>query len=382
MKAVPNEFRRFAKTNVHKTKVSSGINCVVYTRVSTKEQADNNLSLQTQLKSCLGYAEKQGYCVLSQFGGTYESAKNDERKEFNRMLSFVKKSKEKVSYIIVYSLDRFSRSGANAAYIASELKKEGIAIYAVTQPSDSNTASGVLQQNIQFMFSEFENQQRKEKCMAGTREKLMSGYWSTKAPIGYDNIKINAEKKIVINATGKLIRKAFEWKANEGISNVEIIDRLEKLGLKVTRQMLTKIFKNPFYCGLLSHKMLEGEVIEGKHEKIISKDIFLKVNEIQLVHPHGWKSSEENDNLPLKHFMICDQCGKPMRGYIVQKKKIHYYKCGTTGCCANENAKRLNDQFYNMMKQFEFDEDLIDYIRAQVEAKVMESAKDVRRLES
>lgn len=75
--------------------------------------------------------------------------------------------------------------------------------------------------------------------------------------------------------------------------------------------------------------------------------------------------------------MLCEQCGKPMRGYIVRKKKIHYYKCGTTGCCANENAKRLNDQFYHMMKQFEFDETLIDYFRAQVEAKVMESAKNI-----
>jgi site-specific DNA recombinase len=62
MKAVPNEFRKFAKNNAKQTKVSSGVNCVIYTRVSTKEQADNNLSLQTQKKACVQYAEKQSYC--------------------------------------------------------------------------------------------------------------------------------------------------------------------------------------------------------------------------------------------------------------------------------------------------------------------------------
>ena len=74
------------------------------------------------------------------------------------MLSFVKKSKEKVSYIIVYSVDRFTRFGANAIYIADKLKREGITVFAVTQPTDSTTASGSLQQNIRFIFSQYDNQ--------------------------------------------------------------------------------------------------------------------------------------------------------------------------------------------------------------------------------
>jgi DNA invertase Pin-like site-specific DNA recombinase len=75
--------------------------------VSTKEQADNNMSLETQRKACEGFANRHVYNILGYFGGTYESAKTDERKEFSHMLSFSKKSKEKVAYIIVYSVDRF-----------------------------------------------------------------------------------------------------------------------------------------------------------------------------------------------------------------------------------------------------------------------------------
>jgi len=369
MKAVPNEFLKFAKHNSDVKKTSSeGINCVIYTRVSTKEQADNNLSLQTQLKACKEYAQKQNYNVLECFGGTHESAKTDERKEFNRMLGFVRRNKEKVSNIIVYSVDRFSRSGANAIAIAADLKKEGISVYAVTQPLDATTSSGSLQQNMYFIFSEFENNQRREKCMAGTREKLLSGRWSTTAPIGYDNVRVNGEKTVAINETGKLIRKAFEWKANEGLSHLDIIARLKEKGLVLCKQTLSKILKNPFYCGLIVHKMLDGQIIEGKHEKLISKELFLRVNDVLQVHPHGWKCCDEDENLPLKKFMLCEKCGKPMRGYIVKRKRIHYYKCGTTGCCVNENAKRLNSQFYNMLLPYTFPESMKEALRIQLEA--------------
>lgn len=150
-------------------------NCVIYTRVSTKEQADNNMSWGTQRKVCEQFAIRSKYTIMGYFGGTYESAKTDERKEFNRMLQFVKKSRVKISYIIVYSVDRFSRSGGNAIYLTENLKKQGVNVLSVTQPTDSSTSSGSLQQNIQFIFSEYDNQLRKEKCMSGVKGSIVKG---------------------------------------------------------------------------------------------------------------------------------------------------------------------------------------------------------------
>ncbi|MBK7669570.1 MAG: recombinase family protein [Sphingobacteriaceae bacterium] len=131
----------FAKGKQLKT--SANNTCVIYTRVSTREQAENNMSLDTQRRACDIYAKKHSYKVMAYFGGTFESAKTDEREEFNHMLSFVQKTREKVSYIIVYSVDRFSRSGANAIYITEQLKHNGISVVSVTQPTDVSTPSGV-----------------------------------------------------------------------------------------------------------------------------------------------------------------------------------------------------------------------------------------------
>lgn len=78
-------FQTFGKGRNKQTAATR--NCVIYTRVSTKEQADNNMSLETQKKACEQYALKSGYQIMGCFGGTYESAKTDERKHFNSMLA-------------------------------------------------------------------------------------------------------------------------------------------------------------------------------------------------------------------------------------------------------------------------------------------------------
>ena len=367
-----NQFGKGIKTE----KIKTG-NCVIYTRVSTKEQADNNMSLTTQKSYCEQFAGKNGYAILGHFGGTYESAKNDERTQFNNMLSFVKKSKEKISYIIVYSVDRFSRSGANAIYIAQHLKKEGVAIFSVTQPTDTTTANGSLQQNIQFIFSEYDNQLRREKCITGMKEALLRGEWCQTAPLGYERGKAAGKKTWLVNKDGKLLRKAFLWKANEGISNEEAKERLAKLGLKMSHQRMSDLFKNPFYCGLLSHNILEGEVVEGIHEKLITKEVFLKVNSVQDKNPHGYTSTEENDNIPLKRFLRCDTCGNFLRGYIVKAKGIWYYKCNTVGCKCNKNASSLHAQFNELLSGYSFNnESLVPLIKKQMLATYYKMAEE------
>ena len=333
----------------------SGRNCVIYTRVSTKEQADNNLSLETQKKACELYARKNGYPILGYFGGTYESAKNDERKQFINMLSFVKKSPDNISYIIVYSVDRFSRSGANAIYLTDQLKKTGVSVFAVSQPTDTTTASGSLQQNIQFIFSEYDNQLRREKCMAGVKEMLERGEWCTAPPIGYDIVKTNGQRELVINSQGKLLKKAFYWKAHEKITNAAIISRLASQGVKMTNQRMSAFFRNPFYCGMLVHSALEGKVVEGNHPKMISKELFLEVNGILAGNKQGYRVKSENDDVPLKRFLKCDNCGRYLRAYKASKNQEYYYKCNTPGCNCNKRANSLHDVFDNMLSKYSLD---------------------------
>ena len=341
----------FAKGKANDNTKHGRRNAVIYTRVSTKEQADTNQSLETQKKYCLQYALKNDLNVLGFFGGTYESAKTDERNEFNRMIRFVKNQKEGVSAILVYSLDRFSRTGDNAIFISSELKKQGISILSVTQPIDVSTHSGVLQQNIQFIFSKYDNDLRREKCIAGMKEKLLRGEWTGVAPLGYCYGYEKGNRKIIPGEKGKLIARAFEMKV-EGQTNTEIAIGLNRLGLRVDKKRLSELFRNPFYCGYIAHSLLDGQVIKGKHEPLISEDLFLRANDMLKKNAFGYKHAKDT-NIPLKNFVRCANCDTPFTGYIVKKKNLYYYKCNRIGCRCNRSANAMHGQFAELLKGYE-----------------------------
>ena len=183
-------------------------NAVIYTRVSSKEQADNNMSLETQKKACVKYAEKEELIVKASFGATYESAKTDDRPNFNQLIDYVKDRKNCISYLLVYSLDRFSRTGTGGAAILASLSELGIEVISVTQPIDSTSTSGRFQQNIVMLFSQFDNDLRREKTIAGMKAKLELGYWITALPAGYQKDKNTGD--IYVDSDGQLIKEGFE----------------------------------------------------------------------------------------------------------------------------------------------------------------------------
>ena len=129
----------FAKGEKESERVESG-NALIYTRVSSSEQVDGQ-SLEVQLEKCREYAVKHSYTVLGEFGGSYESAKSDkERKEFNRMLTFIRKSKIKVDVVIVFSTSRFSRTGSTT--IIEEVEARGAYVVSATSTYDPRTPVG------------------------------------------------------------------------------------------------------------------------------------------------------------------------------------------------------------------------------------------------
>lgn len=375
-------FNKFAKANKNRALQRVTTNVVVYTRVSTKEQADNNYSLATQRKVIEEYVEKHHLNIVGFFGGTYESAKTDGRKEFLRMLEFIKQSKNKISQLLVYSLDRFSRTGGAAIKLATDLReKYGVNVFAVTQPTDTSNPSGVLHQNIQLLFSEFDNQLRKQKAVAGMKEKFKQGIWVVRVPPGYDIVKSKGERKIVLNDEGKKLKKAFEWKL-QGVKNEEIVARMKAMGVNMYPQKLCKIFINPFYCGILSHKMLEGKVVEGKHEKLITKEVFLKINNLLKESRYGIPHEKENNNLSLKTFMKCSGCGTSLTGYLVKKKNLYYYKCPTKGCNSSKNAKQLDQLFQEKMQTYSLEEKNIDPILYNFEYVLQKNNQQAEQLAS
>ena len=351
---------------------------VIYTRVSTKEQAENNASLETQLKYCKELAQKKEIEVLEHFGGTYESAKSDERKQFQKMLSFVKRRKD-VGYIIVYSYDRFSRTGANGAYISDQLKKQGIVTVSATQEVDTMTTAGSFQQNLYYMFSQFDNELRRDKCVSGMKEKIRKGYYIGPLPFGYTNLNPGNGKtpEYIVNDQGKLLRKAFIMKANLSLANAEIVKKFKKKGLKITEKTLSKYLRNPFYCGLIISPLLPDEIVVGKQQPLVTHEMFLKINNILYTRPEGRVYNSEDEHLPLKTFIKSLDCKTPYTGYLVISKNLYYYKNRRKGSKENRSAKKLHQTFVDFLGDYQLkDKKLLEPLKEVITRKFIELNKE------
>ena len=344
---------------------------VVWTRVSTKEQAENNNSLEIQKKECELYAKRNNIQIVDYFGGTNESAKK-EGKLYQEMIAKVAKMKD-VNIILVYSFDRFSRAGDEGILTKRYLKSKGIYVVSVTQATDPDNPAGEFMENILFLFNQFENNLRKGKCEAGMKECLENGYWYARPPMGFDKKKEGKEHIITINETGKLLKKAFYWKANEGLTDVQIVERLKAHGLKIYKQKLSEIFHNPFYCGKIKHALLGDRIIKGKQEILVSEDIWNKVNGIES--NIGYTHAIETPMYPLKRHIICSNCGCYLTGYEVKAKGLHYYKCNTKGCKSNHNISKIHNEYIKLLSKYSISNDLIPILK-KVLKKVFKERND------
>ena len=350
------DLKDFAKGEKESERVEGG-NALIYTRVSSSEQVDGQ-SLEVQLEKCREYAAKHSYTVLGEFGGSYESAKSDkERKEFNRMLTFIRKSKIKVDVVIVFSTSRFSRTGSTT--IIEEVEARGAYVVSATSTYDPRTPVGKYMQLMELANARFQNDEKRATTIENSIKALLKGRWIGKAPRGYDQKTTKKEQVITVNEEGKLLRKAFLWKANNKLSNEEIRHRLASEGLIICKQKLSEVFKNPFYCGYMAHKFLQGDIVKGNHPALVSEEIFLKVNGELSKNHSGYELKIDKDYAPLLGSIKCPCCGHNLTASISTKMRkrfgrtdIGYYVCGRKGCRFNSSTRKVHEAFEILLNSY------------------------------
>ena len=344
--------RRKKRTRVKSDRISGDKKvAVIWTRVSTQYQAENNLSLETQEKACREYAERNGIEIDRIMGQTNESAKVEGRL-YEEMITYVSMHR-RVNTILVYSYDRFSRAGAEAIVTKAYLKTKGISVVSITQPIDSDNMAGEFMENMLFLFNQFENNLRKQKCTAGMLQCLEKGDWFSKPPLGYAPDRESQEKhRFIITDKGWLIGQAFKWKAEEGITDTEVLSRLKLRGLYLDKQRLSAIFHNPFYCGKIKHYLLGDREVRGNQPAIVDEETWNIVNGIET--HSGYTHEEETPEVPLKQHLVCPICGKHLSGY--RTKGNWYYKCSTKGCKVNKSAKIIHEEYVHLLQQYRIPE--------------------------
>ena len=373
MVAVNDDLRKkFGKGK--KQAVKSGGRAVIYQRVSSKEQEDG-FSPETQLERCYEWAQRHDYEVVKCFQGEHESAKTDvNRKRFNSMLKFVKDERNRVDAVIVYSTSRFSRAGMSSFSVVDELKARGITVFSATSSYDARTADGELMQGFELLQARHDNAIKSKAVKDNGARALRSGRWIQKPPRGYDMKTTRAEQVITVNSEGRLIQMAFHLKAEEGLTNEEVRDRMRVMGLDISKQNWSNIFGNIFYAGYFTHNFLEGEVVKGPHEPLVGLQDFLKINGLLAkAHKRGYEVKAQKDYAPLLGLLRCPVCGGNLTASASTKmrkkygREVGYYVCSRKGCKCNASTTKVNRKFEDWLDGVSLPESCEDLLRAQLE---------------
>jgi site-specific DNA recombinase len=327
-------FERFVPKNESNQRTSFEV--WSYSRVSSKEQFENNSSVSRQIEANEAYAHANGLQVVEQFGGTYESAKSDfTRKEFSRLIEKVQKSRRKPYAILVYKMSRFSRSGGNAIGLVNSLVEEQkVHLIEVSSGLSTTTDRGKVAIYESLFHAHKENLERKEIIIPNMKAFLKKGNRFGASPIGYDHYGprvsngkfLSKEQRIVLNGDGKILKEAFKWKLSGKYSDAQIVAKMQARGLTMLKQQVSKMWRNPFYCGILINR-LAGEPVKGNWEPVISIEDFMRLQRLLEGNHSGYQHVKDEELRPLTRTLKCAHCKHYMVGYINKAKNLHYYRC-------------------------------------------------------
>ena len=251
--------------------------CAVYTRKSTEEGLEREFNtLDAQRDAGIAYVASQraeGWVLAPDHydDGGFSGA-TLERPALRRLLADIER--DLVDVIVVYKIDRLSRSLMDFAKLVEVMDAHGVTFVSVTQSFNTTTSMGRLTLNILLSFAQFEREVIGERIRDKFAASRARGMWmGGKVPLGYDVLN----RKLVINdAEAAVVRRVFEGfvELRSGTMLARALQQegaSSKTGRLLDKGDIYKILNNRTYVGEAAHK---GQVYPGEHTGIVSRALW------------------------------------------------------------------------------------------------------------
>lgn len=326
----------------------------IYPRVSTEDQSRFGFSLDEQVESLKRLCEWKGYKIYKVYREEGVSAKSMNRPKFQEMIQDMKDGK--INKILVYKLDRLTRSIQDLETICKLLEEYKCDLESECEEINTSTPTGVFFMRMTTILAQLEIERTSERTKFGLMGAAKKGHFSGKAPIGYK--KIN--KELVIDEVESEVVKDIFKSYLSGLSVCTITKQLnEKNALNRNWRTTTidRMLSNYIYAGNYQHrKRIQNE------ETILLEDVcpaIIDKHDFELVQ----KQKEKNlKNYTRKHTyvymqkIVCSKCNKIMGGSSTTSKNKPtqiYYKCN---CCNTRiNEKKIEQPLMLFLN------DMLDY---------------------
>ncbi|NIA07157.1 MAG: recombinase family protein [Actinobacteria bacterium] len=330
-----------------KPEESKTVRCAIYTRKSTDENLELDFnSLDAQRESAEAYIASQKHsgwiCLADRYDDGGFSGGNTDRPAFQRLMADIKA--EMIDCILVYKIDRLSRSLLDFAMIMEVLDQNGVSLVSVTQQFNTTTSMGRLTLNILLSFAQFEREIISER----TRDKIAAarrkGKWTGGPPVlGYDRMRDNTGSRLVVNEDeAEKIRAIFSKYLELGsiLETVRWLDGRGWLNKKYQtskgqwrggkdfdKSTLHRLLNNPLYIGKITYK---GQSYEGEHQAIVDSDLFGRTQAMFRRNRNGGGRHPRNKyGALLKGLVRCKHCGCGMSHHYSARgqRRYRYYVC-------------------------------------------------------
>ena len=273
----------------------------IYIRVSTDFQFEEGYSVDVQKEQLTAYCVSRGLKNYQYYIDGGWSGSNMERPELERLMEDIKN--KRISHVIVYKLDRLSRSQKDTLYLIEDVFiPNNIDFISLTETLDTSTPIGRTMIGILAAFAQLERENIRFRTRMGMNERVKEGYWmgGGRIPFGYDYDK--KQGVLVPNKDADTVKKVYELYlkgyAPQNISNM--------LGLKYDR-LATQILKRKTNYGIIE---FNGVEYQGRHEPIITKEIYDKAMKMMADRSIVRTSTS---NYLLTGLVCCGKCGAKMR---------------------------------------------------------------------
>lgn len=342
---------------------------VIYARVSTTRQADNDLSIPDQLRQMRDWAKANGHIVVMEFVEPGASATDDKRPEFQKMIGAALEKSGPFEAIIIHSLSRFFRDGIEFGVYERKLAKNNVKVISITQPT-SDDAGGEMMRRIITLFDEHQSRETSKHTSRAMRENARQGFFNgSKPPFGYLSTTTDVQgsrgrkkKKLSINeAEADVVKKIYEHylhgRYGKSMGVKEIALHLNSAGISMRgklfgMQKVHKILSDTLYMGVYHFNVINSKT----REKRPPSD-WVKTDIPQIINPLEFEQVrlKRESRSPIKSnpraisspclltgLLRCGNCGNSLTLSTGKGGKYRYYKCTRrrnkgNGTCDSKN---------------------------------------------
>ena len=331
----------------------------IYVRVSTTSQVEEGYSIDEQKAKLSSYCDIKDWSVYKIYTDGGFSGSNTDRPALEGLIKDAKK--RKFDTVLVYKLDRLSRSQKDTLYLIEDIFiKNNIAFLSLQENFDTSTPFGKAMIGLLSVFAQLEREQIKERMQLGKLGRAKAGksmMW-TKTSYGYDYHKETGT--VTINPAQSLAIKFIFESYLSGRSITKLRDDLNEQYPKPipwNYRAVRKILDNPVYCG---YNQYLGEIYKGNHEPIITKEVYdktqkeLKIRQrtaAENVNPRPFQSK-----YMLSGIVQCGHCLAPLKILmgVIRKDGTRFirYECHqrhprkTKGVTVYNNNEKCDSGFY------------------------------------